>query len=195
MILFLKIYTTTKMNPLSAEQKLTMSLEEIQDYENIQNINIKDGLPTLYDLSTETKMNDLEEKNESLKHTISNLLKKNTDLESTNNGLENKLNGLKKNFSNLFKDKQKISTDFWELQKDYKHLTHKYNENTEIITLYNWIIHIDNNSQEYVSGYRYNSDSIWDTTYIKEKIAMSTYLLIITENESMYCLPYCESNK
>ena len=36
---------------------------------------------------------------------------------------------------------------------------------------------------------------VWDTTYIKEKIAMSTYLLVITENESIYCLPYTESAK
>ena len=102
---------------------------------------------------------------------------------------------MKRNFKSLLTEKQNATTELWKLQKEHKHLTHKYNENTEIITLYNWIIHIDSNSLEYVAGYSYHSESLWDTSFIKEKIAMSTYLLIITENETIYCLPYCESAK
>ena len=66
---------------------------------------------------------------------------------------------LKKDLKTLLREKQNISTDLWKLQKDYKHLTHKFNENTEIITLYNWIIHIDSNSLEYVAGYGYHSEN------------------------------------
>ena len=188
------------MTSLSTQQKMKMSLDEIQDFEHIEKICAEDNeLPTLYDLADTTKlsteMGELQDDNDKLKRTITNVLKKNDDLELTNEGLEKKLSTLKKDFKKLLKEKQNISTDLWKLQKDYKHLTHKFNENTEIITLYNWIIHIDSNSLEYVAGYGYHSESLWDTSFIKEKIAMSTYLLIITENETIYCLPYCESAK
>ena len=190
------------MTSLSIKQKMKMSLDDIQDFEHIEKIcaDAEDNeLPTLYDLADTTKlsteMGELQEDNDKLKRTITNVLKKNDDLELTNEGLEKKLSTLKKDFKKLLREKQNISTDLWKLQKNYKHLAHKFNEHTEITPLYEWIIHIDNNSLEYVSGYRYHSDSIWDTSYIKEKISMSTYLLIITENENMYCLPYTESAK
>jgi len=187
------------MTSLSATQKLTMSLDEIDDFEDIQNVSVEDGLPTLYELSDTSHFNmeisKLEDDNDKLKRTITNVLKKNDDLELTNEGLEKKMSTLKKDIKTLLKEKQNVSTDLWRLQKDYKHLTHKFNENTEIITLYNWIIHIDSNSLEYVAGYGYHSESLWDTSFIKEKIAMSTYLLITTENETIYCLPYSESAK
>ena len=75
----------------------------------------------------------------------------------------------------------------------YQQLQNKYNENSEMINLYHWIIHIDSSSNEYVSGYKYNCDNIYDTSFIKHKIPLSTYMLVITENESLYVLPYCES--
>ena len=188
------------MTNISTQQKLDMNLDEIQDFEHIQNICIEDDeLPTLSDLSDTTHFNmeisQLYEENDTLKRTITNVLKDNDGLDLTNDGLEKKLSTLKKDLKTLLKEKQKVSTDLWKLQKDYKHLTHKYNENTEITTLYNWVIHIDSNSLEYVTGYGYHSESPWDTSFIKEKIAMSTYLLVITENESIYCLPYYESAK
>lgn len=72
-----------------------------------------------------------------------------------------------------------------------------YYRNRNIIKMYDWIMHIDHNSMEYVSGYcSLTSDSshIWDTSYIKDKIPLSDTLLIITENESIYELPYKECN-
>ena len=177
-----------------------MSLDDIQDFEHIENICAEDvDLPTLYDLSEttnlSTEMGRLQDDNDKLNRTITNVLKKNDDLEFTNDGLEKKLSTLKKDLKTLITEKQNVSTDLWKLQKKHKHLSHKFNENTEIITLYNWIIHIDSNSLEYVAGYGYHSENPWDTSFIKEKIVMSTYLLIITENETIYCLPYSESAK
>lgn len=74
-------------------------------------------------------------------------------------------------------------------------LNNKYNEMKEMTNLYNWIIHIDSNSKEYVSGYRYNNPKLFDTSFILHKIPLSTYLLVITENESLYVLPYYECNE
>ena len=177
------------MNPLSVNEKLNMSLDEIQEHKR------KTEFTSLKDLSQTACIMKLEDENDKLKSTISNVLKKNETLEFDNTRLEKKVKDVQRNLKSLLKEKQNATTELWKLQKEYKHLSHKYNENVEITTLYKWIIHIDNNSQEYVSGYRYHSDSIWDTTFIKEKIPMSTYLLIITENENMYCLPYVESDK
>ena len=180
------------MTSLSTQQKLSMSLDDISDFEKSEN-------KSTFELNvTEPLKNDileLENENEKFRRTISNLLQKNGDLESTNGILNKKISNMKRNFKSLLTEKQNATTELWKLQKEHKHLTHKYNENTEIITLYNWIIHIDSNSLEYVAGYSYHSESLWDTSFIKEKIAMSTYLLIITENETIYCLPYCESAK
>lgn len=177
------------MNPLSVNEKLEMSLDEIQEHKR------KMEFTNLRDLSQTASIMKFEDENDKLKSTISRLLKKNETLEFDNTLLSKKFNNVQRNFKSLLKEKQNATTELWKLQKEYKHLSHKYNENVEITILYKWIIHIDSNSQEYVSGYRYHSDSIWDTTFIKEKIAMSTYLLIITENENMYCLPYVESDK
>jgi len=181
------------MTSLSTQQKLSMSLDEIQDFEKKQR-----RTTAFEEHITDPLKNDiseLENENEKFRKTISNLLKKNGDLEFTNGILNKKISSMKRNFKSLLTEKQNATTELWKLQKEHKHLTHKFNENTEIITLYNWIIHIDNNALEYVAGYGYHSESLWDTTYIKEKIAMSTYLLVITENESIYCLPYTESAK
>jgi len=187
------------MTYLSATQKLNMSLDEIDDFENIQNVNVEDGLPTLCELSDTTYFNmeisKLEEENDKLKKTISNVLEKNDNLDFENTVLQKKTDSMKQTFKSLIKEKQNTSTDLWKLQKEYTQLSHKFNENVEITTLYNWIIHKDSNSLEYASGYGYHSESLWDTSFIKEKIAMSTYLLLITENETMYCLPYYESAK
>ena len=83
------------------------------------------------------------------------------------------------------------------LNKRYEHLQllNTYEEMSEMINLYNWVIHINGDSKEYVSGYRYNNPKLYDTSYILHKIPLSTYLLVITENESLYVLPYCESSK
>ena len=88
-----------------------MSLDDIQDFEHIQNIcDEDDGLPTLYDLSETTKLSteigDLQDDNDKLKRTITNVLKKNDDLELTNEGLEKKLSTLKKDFKKLLREKQ-----------------------------------------------------------------------------------------
>ena len=97
-------------------------------------------------------------------------------------------------------DKQKFKNDILvetvdNLRYNYRQLENKYNEMCEMTNLYNWIIHIDSNSKEYVSGYRYNNDKLYDTSFILHKIALSSYLLVITENESLYVLPYSESYK
>ena len=131
------------MTSLSTQQKMKMSLDEIQDFEHIEKICAEDNeLPTLYDLADTTKlsteMGELQDDNDKLKRTITNVLKKNDDLELTNEGLEKKLSTLKKDFKKLLKEKQNISTDLWKLQKDYKHLTHKFNENTEIFFIFDW---------------------------------------------------------
>jgi len=60
--------------------------------------------------------------------------------------------------------------------------------------LEDWVIHIDQYGMEYVTGYLryYNKD--WETSTIKEKVALSDSILIITENESIYLLPYMEKH-
>jgi DNA repair exonuclease SbcCD nuclease subunit len=100
----------------------------------------------------------------------------------------------KKNGKLIIKNNQLIETLS---NKRYEHqqLLNTYNEMSEMINLYDWIIHINDDSKEYVSGYRYNNPNLYDTSYILHKIPLSTYLLVITENESLYVLPYCESSK
>ena len=100
----------------------------------------------------------------------------------------------KKNGKLIIKNNQLIETLS---NKRYEHqqLLNTYNEMSEMINLYDWIIHINDDSKEYVSGYRYNNPKLYDTSYILHKIPLSTYLLVITENESLYVLPYCESSK
>ena len=62
--------------------------------------------------------------------------------------------------------------------------------------MHDWIIHIDSSGKEYVRGYKKNKyDRVWETSFIQHKISMSTYLLVITESETLYCLPYSESYK
>ena len=100
----------------------------------------------------------------------------------------------KKNGKLIIKNNELIETL---LNKRYEHLQllNTYEEMSEMINLYDWVIHINDNSKEYVSGYRYNNPKLYDTSYILHKIPLSTYLLVITENESLYVLPYCESSK
>ena len=63
-----------------------------------------------------------------------------------------------------------------------------------IVSLYDWIIHIDSYGDEYIKGFKkYSYDRIFETSNIKTKIPMSNYLLVITENESLYRLPYYSS--
>merc|ERR1712070_1160824 len=67
----------------------------------------------------------------------------------------------------------------------------KYN----VISLYDWIIHIDRQGLEYVIGEHEYKNKLWETSTIRDKIPMSNYLLIVTENESLYRLPYYSSYK
>ena len=69
------------MTSLSTQQKMKMSLDEIQDFEHIEKICAEDNEhPTLYDLANTTKlsteMEELQEDNDKLKRTITNVLKK-----------------------------------------------------------------------------------------------------------------------
>ena len=64
---------------------------------------------------------------------------------------------------------------------------------TGIISLYDWVMHIDKYGDEYITGYKKYSDKFWETSNIKNKIPMSNYLLVVTENESLYRLPYYSS--
>jgi len=86
----------------------------------------------------------------------------------------------------------------WEninLFKETKSLKCELDEKSEIMILHDWVIHIDGSGKEYVRGCKVNKyNKIWETSYIQHKISMSTYLLVITENESLYCLPYCKSH-
>ena len=67
----------------------------------------------------------------------------------------------------------------------------KYN----VISLYDWIIHIDRQGLEYVIGEHEYKNKLWETSTIRDKIPMSNYLLIVTENETLYRLPYYSSYK
>lgn len=60
--------------------------------------------------------------------------------------------------------------------------------------LEDWALHIDQDGLEYVTGYIREKNKDWETSTIKEKIVLSEALLIITENESIYILPYSEKN-
>ena len=60
------------MTSLSTQQKMKMSLDEIQDFEHIEKICTEDNeLPTLYDLENTTKlsteMGELQDDNDKLK--------------------------------------------------------------------------------------------------------------------------------
>ena len=161
---------------LPMNKKLSMSLDDIQFVES------------QYKSKEEQELIELTNENESLKTTIQNLVRKNENLETEKEGINKTLASTLKNLRNVIKQKQTISTELWELQN-------KYNENVEIINLYSWIIHINDYSQEFISGYRHKSSNEYVTSHILHKIPMSTCLLVITENETIYCLPYCESSK
>ncbi len=73
---------------------------------------------------------------------------------------------------------------------------HYYNNlpNTISFTnIYDWIIHKDIDGLEYVTGYRNNSNNIYETSNIREKIIMNDGLLVITKNDSFYKLPFLYS--
>jgi hypothetical protein len=53
-----------------------------------------------------------------------------------------------------------------------------------------WVIHVDSSNKEYVTGFRNNSTRIYETSDIITKIPLRNSILIITENESVYRLPY-----
>lgn len=161
---------------LTTNNKFSMSLDDIHFVES------------QYRSVEEQKVIELTNENESLKNTISNLLKKNENLENEKEGLNKTLASTLRNLRCVIKEKQNVSTELWELKN-------KFNENVEIINLYNWIIHINDYSQEFISGYRHKSSNEYETSHILYKIPMSACLLVITENESIYCLPYCESHK
>ena len=97
----------------------------------------------------------------------------------------------------LDKLKRSLSEREWENDKlfmETKHLKCELDEKSEIMILHDWVIHIDSCGKEYVRGSKKNKyDRVWETSFITHKISMSTYLLIITENESLYYLPYNES--
>ena len=161
---------------LPTNKKLSMSLDDIQIVEK------QNKTPE------EKQVIELTNENHSLLLTVQNLLKKNEQLESQNDGLNKTLANALKNLKICVKHRQNTETQLWQLQN-------KYNENQEIITLYNWIFHIDSYSKEFISGYRHNNTKEYITSTILHKIPMSTYILVITENESIYCLPYYESHK
>lgn len=77
--------------------------------------------------------------------------------------------------------------------KELSQLVKEMNDNS-IVSLYDWIIHIDSYGDEYIRGFKkYSYDRIFQTSNIKTKIPMSNYLLVITENETLYRLPYYSS--
>tara|TARA_B000000565_G_scaffold218899_1_gene173002 strand:+ start:115 stop:504 length:390 start_codon:yes stop_codon:yes gene_type:complete len=98
-------------------------------------------------------------------------------------------------------DKLKRSLSERELENDNlfmqtKSLKCELEEKSEIMIMHDWVIHIDSSGKEYVRGYKKNKyDRVWETSFIQHKISMSTYLLVITESETLYCLPYSESYK
>ena len=65
----------------------------------------------------------------------------------------------------------------------------------KVISLYDWVIHIDRQGLEYVIGEHEYKNKLWETSTIRDKIPMSNYLLIVTENETLYRLPYYSSYK
>ena len=90
-------------------------------------------------------------------------------------------------------DNYKID-NYTHYESDSSDCNSRYRENfffdNQIVELDNWIMHIDQYGEEYVIGNKLRKKSLWETSTIKEKIALSKSLLIITENESIYRLPY-----
>ena len=68
----------------------------------------------------------------------------------------------------------------------------KFRKNNTVLE--DWIIHIDQYGLEYITGYIHSKKKDWETSTIKERIALSDSLLIVTENESIYILPYSEKH-
>ena len=103
-------------------------------------------------------------------------------------------------------EKLNMTLDEIIMEELYNENTELYNENKElsqivndmhdysIVSLYDWVIHIDDYGDEYIRGFKkYSYDRIFETSTIKTKTPMSNYLLVTTENESMYRLPYYSS--
>ena len=74
------------------------------------------------------------------------------------------------------------------IQKDL--INNLNNMKYKVNTIDEWMIHINQYGEEYVSGYHRVKNKYWETSSIKDKIPLSEYLLIVTENETLYRLPY-----
>ena len=59
----------------------------------------------------------------------------------------------------------------------------------KVQTIYEWDI-VNDGQFQYIEGYREDSENLYETSNIVFKIPLKHSLLIITENESLYCLPY-----
>lgn len=66
-----------------------------------------------------------------------------------------------------------------------------------ITTLKNWEFILDKDvGYEYVLGHRDEwgaSNNLYETSYVKWKIPLQDSFLVITENDSLYSLPYYQS--
>ena len=66
-------------------------------------------------------------------------------------------------------------------------------ENMEIVDLDEWIIHKTVSNNEFVSGYKFNSNDVWETSNIISKTPTQYGLFIITKTEHIYYLDYKKS--
>lgn len=63
-------------------------------------------------------------------------------------------------------------------------------EFTGIVDLQDWKIHETKSGSEFVSGYIYKDESLWETSNILSKTYVNNGLIVITKSEHIYSLPY-----
>tara|TARA_Y100001958_G_C20848438_1_gene291959 strand:- start:222 stop:608 length:387 start_codon:yes stop_codon:yes gene_type:complete len=64
---------------------------------------------------------------------------------------------------------------------------------TGIVDLQDWKLHKTKSGNEFVSGYIYKDEGLWETSNILSKTYVKNGLIVITKSEHVYYLPYNES--
>ena len=72
----------------------------------------------------------------------------------------------------------------------YNKQSHQKKNDMDIIQIDNWKFNKTHLNNEYVSGYVYDYHKFWETSNITHKINITDGLLIITESEHIYYLPF-----
>ena len=126
---------------------------------------------------------------------ISTETKLNMSLDEINyvENLEKKINDLNEEFDILNYKNKFQETELNILKKINQELYNKYIENVEIVDLECWKFHQTETNNEFVSGYRFNSNNVYETSNIISKTACKNGIFVITKNEHIYYLAYNES--